>query len=597
MRRRRLLDWCALAATLCVAPRVARAMDGSATAGLGLGRWDNWSAESHTATTLPDWQLAANLSGQPFRPGLLDWQAGASYMGLRDYAPDMNSKRNGWSYRLSSALLSYSNFPITLAASRTTNSFATDTTSAQTGSPVTQTGTTETSQFTSSMVLRAPLLPTLRLQGSWVDSTNTPIGGVSTNLETKIVNAGLAQSVGNQTYSVDYASTWNSGNYTLNNYRSDYLNAQFSTTPRPDVTLRFREYYALRTPTNNADLNPRYDDNMLSAGVVYRPAQRWTSSLDYNFHHALVSATGVGAQNVEQTAHGLAESTSFRYRPNLQFFAGAGAGYTYEQLQDTSMRGGNQNLGAGVNWQYARGRTTLLSSGSGQLAALETSGQPFTLGYGLASSEGVTHARGRVNMGLTYTVAYANNAAGVGGSTLTQSVYGSADGTVGRSMQVRSTLNYSQTRRDDPLLGEFQNHTLTFIARAALRRLRDFYSVDLTLGESDGAAGAVTLGSGLPSTTILSSTYNTRSRFATFQATQTLLRGKLAVVEVGRLMSIEMPQQPSQHEESAWITLRYTIGQIFLTAEDRLSRGGSNGASLVSNLFMLRLSRNFGAHF
>ncbi len=588
---------CALAFALGATTRVAHAIEASATAGLGLGRWDTWSADTHTATTLPDWQLAANLSGQPFRPGLLDWQAGASYMGLRDYEPGMNSSRSGWSYRLSSALLSYSNFPITLAASRTTNSFATDTTSAQSGSPVTQTGTTETSQFTSSMILRAPLLPTLRLQGSWVDSTNTPIGGTSTNLDTKIVNAGLSQSVGNQTYSVDYASTWNSGNYTLNNYRSDYLNAQFSTTPRPDVTIRFRDYYALRTPTNNADLNPRYDDNMVSAGVVYRPAQRWTSSLDYNFHHALVSATGVGAQNVEQTDQGLAETTSFRYRPNLQLFATASAGYTTEQLQDTSMRGGNQNLGAGANWQYSRGRTTLLTSGSGQLAGLETSGQPFTLGYGLGGSEGVSHARGRMNMGLTYTIAYADNAAGVGGSTLTQSVYGSADGIVGRSMQLRSILNYTQTRRDDPLLGEFQNHTLTFIARAALRRLRDFYSVDLTLGESDGAAGAVAVASGMPSTSLLSSTYNTRSKFVTLQATQTLLRGKLAIVEVGRLMSVEMPQQPSQEEESAWITVRYTIGQIFLSAEDRLSLGDSNGTSQVSNLIMLRLSRNFGAHF
>jgi hypothetical protein len=595
MNRRRLLGFCTVAACVTAAPGPARALDASATAGFGLGRWDTWASDTHTATTIPDWQLSANLSGQPFRPGLLDWQAGASYMGLRDYTTNLDSSRSAWGYYLRSAMLSNSNVPISLSASRTTTSFATDTTSAQAGNAVTQTGTTETSALTSSLILRAPQLPTLRLQGTWVDSTNTPIGGVSTNLETKIVNAGLSQSLGNQTYAVDYSSTWNSGNYTLNNYRSDYLNAQFIATPRPDVMFRFREYYVLRSPTNSAAMNPRYDDNMLSAGVLYRPGQRWTSSLDYNFHHALVSATG--APTTEQTSHELTETTNFRYRPNLYFFATGGAGYTYEQLQDAGMRAGNQNLGGGANWQYTRGRTTLLSSGNGLLAALETSGQPFTLGYGVGGSEGITHARESVNMGLTYNISYASNAAGVGGSSLTQALYGSADGFVRRGLQVRSTLSYSQTRRTDPLLGDFQNHMLTFIAHAAMRRLRDFYSVDLTLGESDGLAETVAVSAGSPSTTIVPSAYNTRSRFATFQATQTMLRGKLAVIEVGRLMSVTMPQQPSQHEASAWLTVRYTMGQMYLTAEDRLSRGGSTGPALTSNLFMLRLSRGFGAHF
>ena len=595
MRRRLLVSLCALAAPLCGLEKRADAFDASASAGLGLGRWDTWTGDAHTATSVPDWQLGASLSGQPFRPGLLDWQAGATYTGLRDYEASSTSSHNAFGYRLSSALLSSSNVPMTFSASRTTNSFATDTTSAQTRTTTTQTGTTETSLLSSSLVLRAPQLPMLRLQGSWVDSTNTPIGGVSTNLDTKIVNAGLSQSLGTQTYAVDYSSTWNSGNYALNNYRSDYLNAQFITTPRADLMIHFRENTMLRTPTNDEAMNPRYDDNTVSAGVVYRPKQRWTASLDYNFHHTLVSAAG--APTVDQTSQALSETTNFRFRPNLQFFATGGAGYTYEQIQNNQARGANQNLGGGANWQYKLGRTTLLTSGSGQGAALETSGQAFALGYGVGGAEGITHARDRMNAGLTYSIAYSSNTSGVGGSSLMQSVYGSADGILGRNIQVRSTLNYSLTKREDPLLGEFRNQTLTFIARAAMRRLRDSYAMDLTLGQSDGLSGQVAPGNGTPSTTLLPSTYNTRSRFVTLQATQTLLRGKLAIIEVGRLMSVDMPQQPSQHEESAWLSLRYALGQIYITAEDRLSRGGTDGPSLVSNLFMLRLSRGFGLHF
>ena len=593
MKPRRLLGLWVLAAGL--APRPAAALEVNALAGLGVGRWDYWSADTHTATTIPDWQLSANLSGQPFRPGLMDWQAGASYMGLHDYAPNQNGSRNAWSYRLSSALLSSSNVPITLLASRTITNFATDTTSALGGSPVTQTGTTDTNLLSSSVTLRGAGYPTLRLQGSWIDSNSTPIGGVSTSLDTKIVNAGVAQSLGNHIYSVDYSSTWNRGNYTLNNYRSDYLNAQFITTPRPDVLIRFRDYYILRTPTNDAPLNPRYDDNLIAAGVLYRPGQRWTSSLDYNYQHALVNA--VGAPPTEQTSHGLVETTNFRYRPNLYFFASGGAGYTDEQLQDSSLRAGNQNLGAGANWQHTRGRTTLLSQANGQIAALETTGKSTTMGYGVGGSEGISHMRQRVGLSLSYTVSYASNVSGVGGWTLVQAVYGNTDALVGRRLQVRGAINYSQTRREDPLLGSFQNHTASLYARAAIRRARDFYAVDLTMGESDGLAGAVAQPVAAPAPNLLPSTYNTQSRFLTLQATQTMLRGKLALIEVGRLMSITMPQQPSQHEESAWLTLRYTIGATFLTLEDRLSRGGTTGPSQISNLLMLRLSRGFGASY
>jgi hypothetical protein len=93
------------------------------------------------------------------------------------------------------------------------------------------------------------------------------------------------------------------------------------------------------------------------------------------------------------------------------------------------------------------------------------------------------------------------------------------------------------------------------------------------------------------------SAYNSVSKFATVQATQTMWRGRLSVIEVGRLMSVDMPLQPSQYEQSAWLTLRYAMGAMFLTLEDRLSRGGSAGPAQTSNLLMLRLTRGFGGHF
>lgn len=583
------------AASVAVVPRAARAIDVNATAGVGVARTDDWSGGTRVASTVPDWQMAVNLAGQPFRPGLLDWQAGASYMGLHDYEVSQSGSRNAWGYRLSSSLLSSSNVPITLSASRTTTSFETDTSSTTTGTANTQTGMTETSVLNGALVLRAPSYPTLRLSGSLVDSTNTPMGGVSTSLDTRMVNAGVAQSTGNHTYAVDYSSTWNTGDYTLNNYRSDYMNAQFITTPRPDVMVRVREYYVLRTPTNDAAMNPRYDDNMISTGVLYRPGQRWSSSLDYDFRHSLVSA--LGAPSTEQVSHALTETTNFRYRPNLYFFGTASGGYTTEQLQDTAMRAGNQGFTGGGNWQYARGWTTFLTSANGQLASIEMTDKPLTLGYGVGGSEGITHARDRVNMSVSYNIAYASNTGGVGGSTLTQAAYGSAEGLLGRGMHLRSTLNFSQTRRDDPLLGRFDNWTASFLARAVLRRARDMYSIDVTLGESEGVSATIGLPSGGPGAPLVPSAYNSVSKFATVQATQTMWRGRLSVIEVGRLMSVDMPLQPSQYEQSAWLTLRYAMGAMFLTLEDRLSRGGSAGPAQTSNLLMLRLTRGFGGHF
>jgi hypothetical protein len=143
--------------------------------------------------------------------------------------------------------------------------------SAQTGATTSQTGTTETNTYSGTLNLRVPLLPSLRLQGATVDSTNTPMGGVSTNLNSRLVTAGLWQSRDNQSYSVDYSSTWNSGTNELSNARSDFVNAQFTSTLRQDLIAQFREYYSLRVPTNDSSLNPRYEDNTVSAGRPISP--------------------------------------------------------------------------------------------------------------------------------------------------------------------------------------------------------------------------------------------------------------------------------------------------------------------------------------
>ena len=110
-------------------------------------------------------------------------------------------------------------------------------------------------------------------------------------------------------------------------------------------------------------------------------------------------------------------------------------------------------------------------------------------------------------------------------------------------------------------------------------------------------AGSLASPTGAPAPLAAPSSYNTRSRYATLQLSQILLRGKLTFNQLFRVLSMELPEQPSQYEEAAIFTIRYAIGAMNLTLDDRLSRGGTTGPSQTSNLIMLRLSRNFGANF
>jgi hypothetical protein len=590
MSRRRIWLVCALAAT--TSPRVAQALDANATAGIGYGRWDSWAAGLHTSSSFPDWQLAADFSGHPFRPGLLEWRAGGDYQAIRTYTQGQGSSqestKDGWGLHLQSALLSGTPLPITISAGRAWTDFSTDTTSKQTG-------VTLTNSLTTAIILRLRSYPTLRLQGTWLNTENTAIGGVNTSMDSKTVNAGLSHTAGTHTYAIDYSTAWSSGNFAINNYRSDYLNAQFTSAPTENVMIRFREYYLLRNPTNDAPRNPRFDDTSMSSGIQYRPGQRWNSSLDYNFRHSLITAAG--APKSEQTTHAIDNITYFRYRPTLSLFGTAGVGFSTENLDDTHSRAGNQSLGGGVNWQLKFGRTSFLTSGNGRIAGLEVLNQPFALGYGVGGSGGVTHARERLSLSLQYNVAYSSNAVGVGGTTSSQMVQGITEGVVGRGTYLRGSLSYTNSRREDPILGLSETYTFTAMARAAWRRWDALWTVDFSGGQSDGLAGSLANPTGAPAPLAAPSSYNTRSRYATLQLSQILLRGKLTFNQLFRVLSMELPEQPSQYEEAAIFTIRYTIGAMNLTLDDRLSRGGTTGPSQTSNLIMLRLSRNFGANF
>jgi hypothetical protein len=569
--------------------RTAFAVEANATAGVGYGRWDTWIADQHSTSSMPDWQGSLDLSGRPFRPGLLEWRAGVSYQAVRNYYAAQSSTRDGWGLRLQSAFLSGTPLPITISAGRSWTDFATD-------SGTRLTGSTLTNSLNLAIIFRKRFYPTLRLQGTWINTANHAPGGTKTDTDSKTMNVGMTHTTGTQTYAVDYSTAWNSGNFAINNYRSDYLNAQFTSTPSENVLVRFREYYLLRNPTNDVALNPRFDDNNLSAGVQWRPGSRWNSALDYNFRHALVTAKG--APRNEQTGHSLTNLTYLRLRPTLAFFGTTTLGFADQRLEDQRVRAGNQRLGAGVNGQIKVGRTNFLLSGSGQGAFIETQDTPFSLGYVLSQSSGFTHMRERMNLGLQVSLSYASNAVGVGGTTFSQTVQAMTEGVVGKGTYLRGTLSYNGSRRDDPVLGMSQTRTLTLVARAAWRRWNTLWAADFSGGQSDALAEALVAPEIAPADPlVVSQAYNTRSRYATLQLSQSLLRSKLAITELLRILNLQMPGGPGQYEEAGMLTVRYQVGAVTLSLEDRLSRGGSIGPAQTVNVLMVRLSRAFGARF
>ena len=553
----------------------------SGALGAGASRGDNWSTDAPRLTLYAwDWEADLGFAAVPFRPGLVQVIANGQYRSLWAGDPDGTNSSHGLTYGLGAALLGDSIVPISFAASRSLSRFSSSATTDRTGSTLT---TTENANI----ALRKAGFPSLWLQVTRTDLDNQSFAADRTTAGNTTLSAGISHSTPRQEFSASYDTGWNQGSWAETNFRSHSVQAQSSTNLSDALRFRVTERYFLRLPTLEAPTNPRYDDNAFGAGVQWRPGERLTSSLDYGYRHLVVTA--LGADELEQRGHSLRESTSYRVTDDVTLNENAAVQTTTERKDGESASGSSAIGGGGVGWRHHLRPGLELTAGVGGSAGVAwPAGAEAQLAYGGTVSAGVSatsdSARGSVN----YSGSYQRNTSGLVGWSLTQQLNLTGDAVFGSTL-LRSTVLLSGARREDPLLGVFLSRSILFSLAANWRS----YGIQASAGQSDGVSGALSE-PGVADGLFLPANFNTRVRYGTLSASLNVPFTKITVSALARTLSTEGPDRPIRHENSASLSLGYSIGASMISLDERISTGGSAGIWQTGNSIQLRAVRSFG---
>jgi len=571
---------CALALLLAASPALA---DYSLTGSLATGgsRTDAWGGPLHQDFSDWNWEVDAALAGTPFRPGLLQFLAGARYRSLDSYYPEGTSRSGDLGFHLQLSAFGDSPLPVSLSAARETRDFLTDSSTRQTGSTLAQ-------SYAGTAVLGVQGYPSLRVAAFRTDLENHSLGGDLVTSSSTALSVGVAHSAPGQTYSASYDSSWNSGTYAETNYRSHYVNLAATASVSGDLQFRVSERYYLRLPTVDAALNPRFDDNALTAGFQWRPGSATSANLDYSYRRALVETTG--AAQMDQLTQGVQQATQQRLGEDWTGIGSAGVTYTRERLGGASISGTGEEVGGALEWRHGFGSAFNLNiAGGGSIGATEPSTGGTLASYGGHGSAGVS-LRGQSLQGdADYSATYQKNAGGLPGWSLLQTVSATLAAALGDAV-LHGNARFAGGRREDPLLGSYLSRTMSATLGATYRR----YDLQLSAGISDGLSEA--LANPISDGLFLPVGYNTHTRFATVTLSARA-SNELVVTALARALSSSAPGREDSWEYGAAGVASYSLGAFTVSLEDRYSLGGSGAFSQRGNLVLARISRSFGARF
>jgi hypothetical protein len=388
-------------------------------------------------------------------------------------------------------------------------------------------------------------------------------------------------------YALQYDTSWDSGSYAQNNYRSHNVLVTYNAGSANDTLLRLSERYYLRVPTVDDRANPRFDDNNLSAGVLWRSFGKGNSSLDYGYRHLVLSASG--AAEMEQAAHSLAHRTFYPASRDVTLQANLGFGYGLERRGDDVRRSSSGTLGGAMNWRHEARSLSLFAGANGSVGLVAPLDDSIVASYGGGGTVGLLGGGARASASVTYAASYQKNDATLDGYTLQQRLELGGQVLPSNRLYLHAGLSLVAARRDDTVLGVSAN-------RAALLNLSltaSRTSLQATGGVAESANGI--LDDAAQDLLFLPSEYDHQTYFATLTASRWFWSGQLTVTAVGRTLDVRAPDRPEQWEHGASLTVSYVIGLLTLSVDDRLSVGGSAEVPMrTANLLYIRLSRTFG---
>ena len=572
----------AVAAAVLLAS-TAGAVDVSGVAGVGLLTQDTWTPGSHVGSTTWDWYAALAAAGSPFAPGLLDWTVGGDYRNRHDYYLGQRTQSNGLAFHAGLTLLGQRESPLVfrLEAGRQHDEF---TTSGQYQS----TGSSDSTIYGASAYYREANRPNIGASVSRSESTGHGFGVPDTKADLTRLSLTTGHGAGNFSYTLSYDLSWADGTYDVQNYRSQQLGLRARARLSPTAEMFVSESYFQRTPTGGPVFNPSYDDQMFGADVIWAVSPQVGSRTSYSYGHFSVK----DSSSRESIRNSLVQGLDWYASPTLKLSGTGSFDATESRLDATSTRGYGAYASAMANWQRPAERLTVSIDTSATAGYFQGEGTTSQAAFGASASGGLRWSRDLAVLGAGYSFGASTNTGGLGGWGISQQL--TLDGNVqaGDDWRFTGLASASGGRsHSDATHTDAASRQLTLQLTSTWRR----WSAQLAGAQSEGLSGDLAnplRGDGL----FLGTNYNGSTRSASLSLTAPSMGG-LNLSLIGRWLSQTFPDRSERWERGVGVIGSYVIGAFSLSVEDRWSEGGSPGVTSSGNLFMVRLSRSFGARF
>lgn len=568
------------AVTLALAAGGASGLDLTGSVGGGWVRSDTWAPDAHA--TSGGWDFNLNLDVTTF---LIDPRAallslGADYGRYRSLYYQPASQIENWRLRSSLALLSASDFPVTLSASRSTSDISSDAENFRTGS-------TEVNTIAGTAAMRVPDLPNLRLSVNrvWATTHAYLVPPASTDTTSLSVMANQARQA--YTWNAIYNTSWNSGTRAENDYRAHDLSLEGSVPLGGGVDARFIDRYTLRDPQRESPLSPRLSALQSSAGVTWRTAA-FTSLFDYSYVRSL--GEFVGAPDQETVSHGLSWSVQHPLGPRTILSGSVGANFGLARVGTQEERAMGQQLGGHVSWQAPVRGFNLALQGGFNVGVLEPSAGRTQGAWGFSAGANANGSIGGWVSSGSYSGSYSKGLGGVDGSTLSQNLV-LTTAVPWSWAQVTAQLNASATRHDSPLFGTGISRSIAAIVSGR----RKAVSIGLHAGALDGLAPTLQVGT-IVDGLFLPASFNSHSWYVTLLGSLAATRS-LNLSASAQIAQVSAAGQATQTDRGFTLGVGYVVGEFVFTLDDRVANGGVGGRTQTGNIIMLRASRSFGASF
>ncbi len=568
----RALLWLTL---LAAAGPAAAGVGLSGSAGLSLQRIDAWSDTMPRSGHDQLWFTGSlALDATVFGPGVLDLGASASYLGYRAQGGSASDALN---YRLSLGALRNTPVNVNAGASRTTIDFSADRAGGRTGS-------TRVDSRSGMVIIGTVGTPTLTTSASQTDSTNRSIGVAPVRSSDTTLRADLSQSVEGLNYSLTYDTRWAAGDYAETNYRTHVGSVRAQAQLATNATAQVAASYTLRLPTVENPLNPRVDNEYVSAWTQWKASQSLSAGGGYSYSNSLFEAPGgLLRQNI---GHSVSAYGNHQLTPAWGYGLSASVSVADSRVGTVATRDRGEAVGASARWARQGGGYLISATAAASAGLLQPEAGGSQAAYGVGGGIDVSRPIGSWYGSAGFSASHDDNSNAAAGTRTSLRGTASASGLpFGWSFTSRLDVGYS--RSESPTFGTSGYTSALLTAQA----YRSGYALALNAGMNDQASEFLTPGS-VPGS-LVPLDFNTRATYGTITATVPTAFN-LFLSLAGRYSSVTTPGRPTQWERGLSLNLAYYIGAFQFSLYDQLSSGGTRGGATGNqNLLFFSVTRSF----